>query len=83
MAGLSGACPGAGAPVAAIVLSTAATAAVTTIGSLALNLLRAIEPSFPCGPGLRLTAATLGRSDEIPMTPTPAPTVPRCPRHTP
>ncbi|MET9427167.1 hypothetical protein [Streptomyces sp. NPDC003036] len=53
-------------PVAAIVLITG-TAAVTAIGSLDPRLLHAIAPSFPLSTGRRPNAATLRRSDEIPM----------------
>ncbi|GAA4093270.1 hypothetical protein GCM10022284_32670 [Streptomyces hundungensis] len=50
--GLSGPCAAADAAVApgdpaAVMVLITATAAMTAIGSLALNLLRAIEPSFP------------------------------------
>ncbi|GHE74704.1 hypothetical protein GCM10017778_70330 [Streptomyces vinaceus] len=48
--GLSGPGTAAGGPAAAIVLITAATATAAA-GSLAINLLRAIERSLPCGPG--------------------------------
>ncbi|MEU5531649.1 hypothetical protein [Streptomyces sp. NPDC020362] len=52
-----------------------ATAVMTAIGNLDLNLLRAIEPSFPSGSGLCPNAARLRRTDEISMMP-PCPGVP-------
>ncbi|GAA2435473.1 hypothetical protein GCM10010388_24650 [Streptomyces mauvecolor] len=70
---MSGPCAAADGPApgdpAAVIVPITATAAATAIGSLALNLLRAIEPSFPCDPGPRLNADTVGRTDEIPMEP--------------
>ncbi|GGT86175.1 hypothetical protein GCM10010289_02400 [Streptomyces violascens] len=81
MVGLSGPCAAADDPApgdpAAVIVPITATADTTAIGSLALNLLRAIEPSFPCDPGPRLNADTVGRTDEIRMEQPPGHRLPR------